>query len=173
MRLKTEEDGRIFPVTDSSGTVIDCLLFEAKTAGVRLLARKGIETVSKNASGEFELRLSDGSEMICDRLLLATGGARVPGGAEIARSLGHTIEPPVPSLFSLLIAAPWLKELPGVSVPEVELSVAGMKLRERGPLLITHHGVSGPSVLRLSAWGARSWRRSITNSLCGSTGCRR
>ena len=155
VRLKTEDDGRIFPVTDSSGTVIDCLLYEANAAGVRLLPRKEIETARKNASGEFELRLSDGSEMICDRLLLATGGARVPSGAEIARSLGHTIEPPVPSLFSLLIATPWLRELPGVSVPEVELSVPGMKLRERGPLLITHHGVSGPSVLRLSAWGAR------------------
>jgi hypothetical protein len=87
--------------------------------------------------------------------LLATGGARDVAGAVIARDLGHTIEPPVPSLFSLHIATPWLRELPGVSFADVELSVPGTPLRERGPLLITHNGVSGPGVLRISAWGAR------------------
>ncbi len=155
VRLKTEADGRMFPVTDSSGTVIDCLMFEAKAAGVRLFTRKGIERASHKANGGFDLELSDGSTMSCDRLLLATGGARSASGAEIARSLGHKIEPPVPSLFSFHVATPWLRLLPGVSVDNVELSVAGRKLRERGPLLITHQGVSGPAVLRLSAWGAR------------------
>src|SRR5205807_7221531 len=87
------------------------------------------------------------------RLLLATGGCRSIGGAELARSLGHTIESPVPSLFSLHVSAPWLRSLPGLSVSDVLLSVE--KLRERGPLLITHNGISGPAVLRLSAWGAR------------------
>lgn len=155
VRLKTEADGRIFPVTDSSATVIDCLMFEAKAAGVRLIARKGIEQAQKNVVGGFDFKLSDSSAMSCDRLLLATGGARATSGPQIARSLGHTIEPPVPSLFSLHIATPWLRELPGVSIPDVELTVPGTKLRERGPLLIAHNGVSGPSVLRLSAWGAR------------------
>ena len=155
VRLKTEPDGRMFPVTDSSGTVIDCLMFEAKAAGVRLCPHQGIEKAQKNVDGTFALQLSDESTVTCDRLLLATGGARAPGGAQIAQSFGHTIEPPVPSLFSLHITTPWLLELPGVSVPEVELTVPGTKLRERGPLLITHNGVSGPSVLRLSAWGAR------------------
>jgi predicted Rossmann fold flavoprotein len=154
VRLKTEADGRMFPVTDSSGTVIDCLMFEAQAAGVRLFARKGIEKARKNG-GAFELTLSDGSPMSCDRLLLATGGARAASGPQIAESFGHTIEPPVPSLFSLHVATPWLRTLPGVSAPDVELTVPGTNLRERGPLLITHHGVSGPSVLRLSAWGAR------------------
>ena len=74
--------------------------------------------------------------------------------AEIASSLGHTIESPVPSLFSLHIRSTWLQSLPGISVSDVEVSVAN--LRERGPLLITHNGVSGPAVLRLSAWGART-----------------
>ena len=155
VRLKTEPDGRVFPVTDSSGTVIDCLMFEAKTAGVRLISRTGLDKAQQNKDGGFDLELSGGKTMSCDRLLLATGGARAISGAEIARSFGHTIELPVPSLFSLHIATPWLRELPGVSVPDVELSVPGTKLRERGPLLITHNGISGPAILRLSAWGAR------------------
>ena len=155
VRLKTEEDGRIFPVTDSSGTVIDCLLFEAKTAGVKLILRAGVEKARRLTSGEFEVTLSDGVVLVCDRLLLATGGARNASGAEIANSLGHTIEPAVPSLFSLHAATSWLRALPGISVNEVELTVPAIKVRESGPILITHHGVSGPAVLRLSAWGAR------------------
>ena len=108
----------------------------------------------RTASG-FALELSNGSALECERLLLATGGARTPGLAQLALSLGHTIEPPVPSLFSLHSAAPWLRALPGVAVPDVELTVPGTRLRERGPLLMTHNGISGPVVLRLSAWGAR------------------
>jgi len=154
VRLKREEDGRIFPVTDSSETVIDCLIKEAKVAGVRLFTRKGIETARVRTEGGFDLKLNDGESTACDRLLLATGGCRSIGGAELARSLGHTIEPPVPSLFSLHVAAPWLRSLPGISVSAVELIME--KLRERGPLLITHNGISGPAVLRLSAWGART-----------------
>lgn len=156
VRLKVEADGRIFPVTDSSGTVIDCLSYEARTAGVQLIARTGIEEARKSLSGGFELDLSDGSSTSCDRLLLATGGARDPSGPRIAQAFGHTIAPPVPSLFSLHIATPWLRSLPGVSVADVELAAEGTKLRERGPLLITHNGISGPVVLRLSAWGARA-----------------
>ena len=155
VRLKTESDGRMFPVTDSSRTIIDCLMNEAKAAGVRLFNRNGIEQARINESKMFELRLSNGETFSCDRLLLATGGARSITGAQIAQSLGHTIVPPVPSLFSLHVSTPWLRSLPGVSIPDVEVSASGTKLRERGPLLITHNGVSGPSVLRLSAWGAR------------------
>ncbi len=153
VRLKREEDGRVFPVTDSSATVIDCLVKEAKASGVRLFIRKGVESARLRTHGGFDLKLDDGESTACDRLLLATGGCRSVGGAEIARSLGHTIEPPVPSLFSLHVPASWLRSLPGISVSDVQLSVG--KLRERGPLLITHNGISGPAVLRLSAWGAR------------------
>ena len=153
VRLKREDDGRIFPVTDSSETIIECLIKEANAVGVRLFTRKGIESASVRAEGGFDLKSSDGKAMACDRLLLATGGARNSIGAELACSLGHTIEPPVPSLFSLHVSAPWLRSLPGISIGDVEVSME--KLRERGPLLITHNVISGPSVLRLSAWGAR------------------
>ena len=151
--LKREDDGRIFPTTDSSETIVECLISEAKAAGVRLFLRQGIETAQVNADGGFDLKLSDGSLITSDRLLLATGGIRNPIGGDIAHSLGHTIQPPVPSLFALHIKSPWLQSLPGVSVGDVELSVG--KLSERGAILITHNGVSGPVVLRLSAWGAR------------------
>jgi predicted Rossmann fold flavoprotein len=155
VRLKTEPDGRMFPVTDSSRTIIDCLLSEAKAAGVRLFSRKGIEQGRISAQNTFELSLGNAEIIKCNRLLLATGGSRSVAGAQIARSLGHTTVPPVPSLFSFHLSTPWLRSLPGVSIPDIEVSVSGTKLRERGPMLITHNGVSGPAVLRLSAWGAR------------------
>jgi predicted Rossmann fold flavoprotein len=155
VRLKTEPDGRVFPVTDSSRTIIDCLLSEAKAAGVRLFSRKGIARAQFSSHDTFELSSGNAETFKCNRLLLATGGSRSVAGAQIAQSLGHTIVPPVPSLFSFHVSTPWLRSLPGVSLPDIEVSVSGTRLRERGPMLITHNGVSGPAVLRLSAWGAR------------------
>jgi len=155
VKLKTEKDGRMFPTTDSSQTVIDCLLGLARAAGVKLTLNRGVESVMKRLGGGFELRLSDGETLACDRLLLATGGCRVPALGQVAVSLGHTLEPPVPSLFTFHIETPWVQELAGVSVEAAEVSVPGTGLRERGPLLLTHWGLSGPVILRLSAWGAR------------------
>lgn len=154
VRLKTEIDGRMFPVTDSSGTVIDCLLHEAKMAGVKLRPRSGVKAVTRTASG-FELQLDSDERVVCDRLLLATGGTRNTSGAALVHSLGHTLTSPVPSLFSFQASADWMSALAGVSLNDAEVSVEGTKLRERGALLITHRGVSGPVILRLSAWGAR------------------
>jgi predicted Rossmann fold flavoprotein len=154
VKLKTEADGRMFPVTDNSQTIVDCLLAAARDAGVTLRANCGVETVVKKPNGAFILTLTGGETLPCDGLLLAIGGCRTPALGQLALSLGHTLEPPVPSLFTFHVAAPWLHELAGVAV-EAEVSVAGTKLRERGALLATHTGVSGPAVLRLSAWGAR------------------
>ena len=154
VKLKTESDGRMFPTTDSSQTIIDCLLNAAREKKVQLKTNCGVERVAKN-SGGFELTLSNGETLHCEQLLLATGGCRTPALGQLAVSLGHTLEAPVPSLFTFHIATPWLKELAGVSVPTAEVSVAETKLRERGALLITHWGLSGPVILRLSAWGAR------------------
>jgi hypothetical protein len=92
-------------------------------------------------------------------LLLATGGCRAPALGQVAVSFGHTLEPPLPSLFTFHIETPWLRELAGVSVEPVEVSVPGTSLRERGPVLLTHWGLSGPAILRLSAWGARELHR--------------
>src|SRR6266487_1811983 len=184
VKLKVESDGRMFPVSDSSQTVIDCLLRAAKEAGVKLLLNSGVERATRRTDGAFELVLSKpapareperrsptrrepldpsqragsetGAPMVCDRLLLATGGCRAPAAGQLAVSLGHTLVPPVPSLFTFHIASPWLRDLAGISVEPVEASVPGTRLRERGALLVTHWGLSGPVILRLSAWGARA-----------------
>jgi predicted Rossmann fold flavoprotein len=155
VRLKTEIDGRMFPTTDSSQTIIDCLMRAAETAGVALRPNAGVAKVTKHPAGGFELTLANGETLRCDRLLLATGGCRAVSAGELAVSLGHTLEPPVPSLFTFHVDTGWVRELSGVSVASVEASVRETPLRERGPLLLTHWGVSGPIVLRLSAWGAR------------------
>jgi predicted Rossmann fold flavoprotein len=153
--LKTESDGRMFPTTNSSQTIIDCLLGLARAAGAKLHLNRGLEAVNKHPDGAFELKLSDGSTLLADRVLLATGGCRAPAMGQVAVSFGHTLEPPLPSLFTFHIETPWLRELAGVSVEPVEVSVPGTSLRERGPVLLTHWGLSGPAILRLSAWGAR------------------
>lgn len=155
VKLKTESDGRMFPVTDSSETIVDCLVESAKAAGVKLVANCGVQRLSKWAEGGFEVTLSTGKSDMCHRVLLATGGCRTTAAGQLAVSLGHTLEPPVPSLFSFHIETPWLRGLAGISVEPVLASVPDTGLRERGALLITHTGVSGPAVLRLSAWGAR------------------
>lgn len=165
--LKTEADGRMFPTTDSSQTIIDCLMHEAQEAGVNLRTRAGVTGIEKleptghGDAPRFRLHLQNGETLNCHRLLLATGGAGSAGnpGSKLAASLGHTIEPPVPSLFTFHIAADWLIQLAGLSVDPVEATVPGTKLKERGPLLATHWGASGPVILRLSAWGARELHR--------------
>ena len=156
VELKTEGDGRMFPVTDDSRTIVDCLLRAAKAAGVKLLARHGVERMARRAAGGFDVTLSGGETLACDRLMLATGGCRTAEEGNLAVSLGHTLEPPAPSLFTFHIETPWLRALSGVSVESAEVSAPGAKLRERGALLVTHWGLSGPAILRLSAWGARA-----------------
>lgn len=154
--LKREADGRMFPTTDSSQTIIDCLVGEAGNAGVTLRTNACVDKAVRKAGGGFALTKSDGETPDCDRLLLATGGCRALALGQLAVSLGHTLEPPVPSLFTFHIEVPWLRGLAGVSVEDAELSAPGTGLRERGPLLVTHWGLSGPVALRLSAWGARA-----------------
>lgn len=154
--LKVESDGRMFPTTDNSETIIDCLTRAAAAAGVDVRLNCGVESVSRRAEGGFDLTLSDGAALPCDKLLLAAGGARSGNLAPVVAGFGHTIVPPVPSLFTFHIEAPWLKALAGLSVREAEASVEACRLRERGPVLVTHWGLSGPAILRLSAWGARS-----------------
>ncbi len=152
--LKTEADGRMFPVTDDSATIVDCLLQTAKEAGVKLWQGATVKSVSRNEKG-FDLEVA-GNILTCDRLLLATGSS--PHGYAIAHALGHTIEPPIPSLFTFKIADSRLHDLAGVSVPTAHVRLqTGEKtsLEQTGPLLVTHWGMSGPAVLKLSAWGAR------------------
>jgi len=163
--LKTEADGRMFPVTDDSQTIVDCLMQAARAAGVVIRTGCGVKSVEGRAPARpvgqepnppaFQLHLTTGETVTCDRLLVATGGNRSSAGFAIAQHFGHTIEPLVPSLFTFHIHDARLKELPGVAVEDAAAAVAGTALKERGPLLVTHWGLSGPAVLKLSAWGAR------------------
>jgi predicted Rossmann fold flavoprotein len=153
VNLKTEADGRMFPVTDSSQTIIDCLTDSATNAGVRIRTHTGVETIARREGGGFTLRLTNNETLEADRLLWAAGGCRAENHPLVP--LGHTLVPPVPSLFTFHIDSPWLRELPGVSVEDVQVAVPKTSLKQRGPILITHAGVSGPAILRLSAWGAR------------------
>lgn len=145
--LKAEADGRVFPVSNSSETIIDCLLSEAKKLGVEILLRQRIQTITKTQS-EFEV-----GPFTCRKLILATGSGT--DGHLWAEHLGHTIQKPVPSLFTFNIPTSPLKELSGISVDSVRLKILGTSLEQTGPLLITHFGFSGPAALKLSAWGAR------------------
>jgi predicted Rossmann fold flavoprotein len=156
VKLKTEADGRMFPVTDSSLTIIDCLLTAAKRAGIELITNRAPERATRRAAGGFELEFSGDRTLGCERLMLATGGCRVAAAGQLAVSLGHMLEPPVPSLFTFHIAQPWLRELAGISVAAAEVSLPGLGRRELGPVLLTHSGLSGPAILRLSAWCARA-----------------
>jgi predicted Rossmann fold flavoprotein len=155
VKLKMERDGRMFPITDSSQTIVDCLMRAAFAAGVTLQTGCDVTSAARLPDGSFALTLANGQTMACDRLLLATGGCRGVEAGALAASLGHSLAPIAPSLFTFHIETPWLRALSGVSVEQVTASIPGTDLRETGPILLTHWGVSGPVILRLSAWGAR------------------
>lgn len=150
--LKTESDGRIFPVSDSSETIIRCLMDQARASKVEIRTECGVSAIELCDSG-FNIRLNQGDPLHCHRVLVATGGTAKT--FEWLKALGHKVQPPVPSLFTFNIPDSPLKELAGISIPKVHLRLDGTALEQQGPLLITHWGFSGPAVLKLSAWGAR------------------
>ncbi|MGD1909532.1 MAG: NAD(P)/FAD-dependent oxidoreductase [Rivularia sp. (in: cyanobacteria)] len=181
VQLKTEADGRMFPITDNSETIVNCLIKAASTYGVQIRTGSPVVWVESqdnvaesqedsshiltddddDKSRNFEVLLKSGETLQCHKLLLATGSN--PIGYRIAKKLGHQVEPTVPSLFTFNILDKELRELAGVSVNPVQLrlSIPGKpQLEQIGPLLITHWGLSGPAVLKLSAWGARIFHES-------------
>ena len=219
VKLKTEADGRMFPTTDSSQTIIDCLMNAANEAGVKLKANCGVENVVKRPDGRFELTLASKasspsplqkeergrvrrpfveieptphpnplpvgqgeeeesvSEKIhCDKLLLAIGGCRTPALGQLAVSLGHTLVAPVPSLFTFHIETPWLRELAGVSVEDVEASVPRHQAARAWGIADYSLGVERPGDLAAVGMGrARVARQklpfSVANKLAARIGC--
>ena len=159
--LKTEADGRMFPTTDSSETIARALEEAARQAGVRIFLNISADEIHAMPEGDFQLTLSGsgaaqhGGTLRAHRLLVATGGNPKSTNYDWLRALGHTVAEPVPSLFTFNVPSSPLSELMGVSVPQARVVLAGEKLQYEGPLLVTHWGVSGPAVLKLSAWGAR------------------
>lgn len=150
--LKTEADGRIFPQTDQSETIIQTLLKEADRLAVVIKLTEHIELLEHDKT-HFTLHTKKQQLYQATHLLLATGSS--PQGYQWAEQLGHTIQKPVPSLFTFNVPTSSLKDLSGVSVNPVRLQILSTKLIQEGPILITHFGFSGPAILKLSAWGAR------------------
>jgi predicted Rossmann fold flavoprotein len=158
--LKTESDGRMFPVTDNAQTIIDCLLKEADKHGVEILRNKEVKQL--NMGKQFQLHFDDGTMLDADYVCIASGGyPKIVQYGWLKKATQH-IEEPVPSLFTFNLPAGQagmpgnpVTALMGVSVERVCVKIAGSKLSEEGPLLITHWGMSGPAILKLSAWGAR------------------
>jgi len=150
VELKTEEDGRMFPVTDSSQTIIDCFINAVNTLGIQVLTGESIQSLYK-AENHWKIETQNGT-FIAAKLVMATGSN--PKMWDMLAELGHTIVPPVPSLFTFNIKDARIKDLMGVSALAT-VKVKNSKLEASGPLLITHWGMSGPGILRLSAWGAR------------------
>jgi predicted Rossmann fold flavoprotein len=149
--LKIEKDGRSFPVTDSSETIIDCFMSEIKKLGIELWLRQKIDRIEK-IEGRFLIHTKD-QVIETQNILLATGSSKE--GYRWAELFGHSIREPVPSLFTFNVPTSPLLELSGITFQKVTLSLDGFPLSQTGPLLITHFGFSGPSALKLSAWSAR------------------
>jgi hypothetical protein len=191
VELKIEDDGRVFPVTDTSQTIIDCLWNTARDSGVRVLTRTKVTEITAPStspapasapkenttsaqkhgnpqasatpghptpgekgrkSGQWTIKAGE-QTFIADNLVVTSGSN--PAVWNMLERLGHTLVPPVPSLFAFDTKDTRLRDLSGISLPWASLNIRGDKLKAEGPLLITHRGLSGPAVLRLSAWGAR------------------
>ncbi|MFN8847828.1 MAG: NAD(P)/FAD-dependent oxidoreductase [Bdellovibrionales bacterium] len=156
IKLVPEEDGRMFPETNTSATIIKCFEDSAALAGVQIKLNHKVENISKQDSGQFLLHMRNGETLKADSVMIATGSSSF--GHKLAQELGHNITELAPSLFSFKIEDSLLTELSGLSFEKasVQLLIPDQKpFKEKGPLLITHWGLSGPAVLKISAWAAR------------------
>ena len=154
LSLKVESDGRIFPCSDSSEDVIKCLIDSAKASGVKILTNSHVKQIIRR-NELFNLLVKGNKSIETKNLLISTGGH--PSGRRLAMSLGHSIIQPVPSLFSFCTSEHLLKTCSGITVnAQIKLTVDNKKYEEKGSILITHKGFSGPAILRLSAFSARN-----------------
>jgi predicted Rossmann fold flavoprotein len=152
VELKIEADGRMFPTTDSSQTIIDCFLKEVERYNIDIRFQSAVESIDQTEDG-FKLQLQNG-DIACHNLVISTGGFHKVEGYNFMKNLNHTIIPPNPSLFTFNLPKNDLLTLQGL-VANVDVKILGSKFSESGPLLVTHWGVSGPGILKLSSWAAR------------------
>lgn len=155
VQLKAEKDGRMFPVTDSSETIINCLKHEAQKTGVTIRTKTNVKRIIPNNAGGFKLELLKSERTVADAVVIATGGYNREKAYSWIQDLGHTIQKPVPSLFTFNFREKIFSDLAGISVEEAEVQIKQTRFTETGPVLFTHWGLSGPAVLKLSAWAAR------------------
>jgi predicted Rossmann fold flavoprotein len=155
VKLKTEPDGRLFPVTDDSQTIIDCLMKEVKKLKIKILNNKEVRRI-ETRDLSFKIYIADGENIECNKIIVTTGGGNKEEQFNWIKTLGHDIISPVPSLFTFNLPNNPITELSGIAINPVKIRIPELKLENSGPLLITHWGFSGPSILRLSSFGARS-----------------
>lgn len=155
IKLKTEDDGRVFPVSDDSKTIIDCLLKEAQKNNIIIETDTEVRDIIPSFHGGFELFLKNGSKFYCDRIIIATGGSINEENYSWIKALGHEIMQPVPSLFTFNIPDNPISELTGIAIDPAKVRIPEAKIEFSGPVLITHWGLSGPAILKLSSFGAR------------------
>ena len=157
--LITETDGRMFPESNTSQAIINCLLGEAKKYRVQIKMGAGVSTITQNENKDlqkrFTIQLQNNTTEDADDICIACGGYPKPLQFEWLTKLGHTLESPVPSLFTFNIPNNNITGLMGITVEDATVKIMGTKLQQQGPLLITHWGMSGPVILKLSAWAAR------------------
>lgn len=152
--LKIEASNHVFPVSDSSQSIIDCFLEIAERLGIAIYTKTSIEAI-EIIDNQILLKVKDGNNKRMDKVIIATGGSAKKQGFDWLEALGHEIENPVPSLFTFNMPKEAVRELMGVAVKEALVTIQGTKLKQSAPLLITHWGMSGPAILKLSAFGAR------------------
>ncbi len=150
----TESDGRMFPVTNSSQTIIDCLLKDAQKFGVEIRMQTGLKQISARHKDGFLISCSNGTNIQAQFVCIACGGFPKSELFSFLEDTGHTIIKPVPSLFTFNMPGNAITSLMGISLDNVTVKIAGTKLQQQGPMLITHWGMSGPAILKLSAWAA-------------------
>ncbi|PAU93013.1 aminoacetone oxidase family FAD-binding enzyme [Aliifodinibius salipaludis] len=155
VKLKTESDGRMFPTTDDSATIINCLNREADKHNVNVINRYRVEAVKPTNGDQFKLTIRDHENQIFDTVIIATGGSNRRSTYQWLEDLGHSIVEPVPSLFTFNFKEKVFEDLAGISVANGSVSIEGTSYQHDGPILITHWGLSGPAVLKTSAWAAR------------------
>lgn len=154
--LKIEDDGRIFPVSDRSSSIMNCLIDATQSLGITVRTQKNVSNLipPTNSDQAWRIECQKGEIFEADKLMIASGSnSRI---WKLLEELGHQIVSPAPSLFTFNIKDSRIQDLPGVSVPLAEINLPSLKLKTDGPLLITHWGLSGPAILKLSAWGARA-----------------
>ncbi len=171
VELHDEADGRMFPETDNSQTIIDCFMTEASKHGVKILLQHDVEKIEV-IGAKFELQF-EAKKMLCDYVVITTGGHPKLDNYDFIQKLGHTIEKPIPSLFTFNLPNNPICKLMGVSLKEAQIKIVGTKLNYIGPLLITHWGLSGPAVLKLSAFAAeyfneKNYQLKFSVNWCGT-----
>jgi hypothetical protein len=152
--LKIEASNHVFPISDSSQSIIDCFLEIAERLGIAIYTKTSIEAIEV-IDNQILLKVKNGNNKRMDKVIIATGGSAKKQGFDWLEVLGHEIENPVPSLFTFNMPKEAVRELMGVAVKEALVTIQGTKLKQSAPLLITHWGMSGPAILKLSAFGAR------------------